>query len=789
MTECCPCDAFVHPPKLEIPAGLSRLPRQVAGLPEYRLAMLRALSNRTPLADWRAREGDDLGIMLLEMWAYVLDILGFYDERIAEETYLRTAVLRPSVRKLVELIGYQPRPALAASVVLAAIAEGHKPVTLPARTGVRSDAFGSEPPQVFETELVHTIHALKNQWSLGPVRDRFPDNDLLLDPRTAALKEGDLVVTRWTGAASSGSSVELRAGRVTSVTAIEALDGHSYKNVGIDSSKAMLDASVELGSVELLSPTKTAFPSRRHDAIGQSLIKRGISLSISVTVLPAWQIRVTLDTVYPELDKDDCLVVQRGRGLHAARIVTVTRSEIPMDTAVAQVTVPVTEIVLSPPFPAAWNASPERLVIHFGVRDAGTLTNPAKTHIGVTDFAAPGIAIDEIVEPLTHDTKPPGELLLLDAQDNGERVNGVVNIDSEGRGSVKLAADTRPFSPALRTPVRVFGNLVHVTRGETVFNEVLGSGDASQAFQTFTLANKPLTYFNDPSAPNGRRNTLEVRVNGIRSDEVSSFFHAAPGDLVYICRQDDEQNTRVIFGDGTRGARLPSGIDNVTATYRFGAGAAKPPPGAIAQLARPVEGLRRVTSPVAAGGGADADEPSDMRSYAPATALTLGRAVSLADFEALAREFGGVINAESVWAWDESWQRAVVKIWFISDGGDIRDSLRAFLIAQAAPGVPLVATEVQPLPTVLTIDMVLDERLETVKTKQAVEHRLIDDDTGCLAAGNIPISHPLFRSRIFDAVLGVDGVRAIRATTLDGKTFPFAVSTPVGYYRDFRVSL
>ena len=29
--------------------------------------------------------------MLLEMWAYVLDVLAFYEERIANETYLQTA--------------------------------------------------------------------------------------------------------------------------------------------------------------------------------------------------------------------------------------------------------------------------------------------------------------------------------------------------------------------------------------------------------------------------------------------------------------------------------------------------------------------------------------------------------------------------------------------------------------------------------------------------------------------------------------------------------------------------
>ena len=96
MTVCCPCDVLDHPRNRTFAAGLSALPRQIGraarntGWPCCAIFPL-----FPPLSGWRAREGDDLGIMLLEMWAYVLDILGFYDERIANETYLRTAVLPP----------------------------------------------------------------------------------------------------------------------------------------------------------------------------------------------------------------------------------------------------------------------------------------------------------------------------------------------------------------------------------------------------------------------------------------------------------------------------------------------------------------------------------------------------------------------------------------------------------------------------------------------------------------------------------------------------------------------
>ena len=162
----CSCKPFVHPSQLVIPAGLTRIPRQIAGFPEFRRAMLAAIRQYQPLIHWRARSDDDFGIMLLEMWAYVADVQAFYDEAIAHEAYVRTARRRPSLRKLVALLGYVPRPAVAASVSLAVLAEGRRPIVLPLGLAFRSSAFDDEAPQVFELDAAATIHPLNNQWSL-----------------------------------------------------------------------------------------------------------------------------------------------------------------------------------------------------------------------------------------------------------------------------------------------------------------------------------------------------------------------------------------------------------------------------------------------------------------------------------------------------------------------------------------------------------------------------------------------------------------------------------------------
>jgi hypothetical protein len=168
VSGCCPCDDESTPGLETIEPGLPSLPRQIRSFNEARDALLAAISIPPELADWRAREGDDFGILWLEMWAYVSDILNFYDERIANESYLRTAVREVSLRRLVELLGHTPNPGVAGTSTIAAILEGRQPVPLPRGLGVRSKAFGTEKPQVFENDKDSVGSSFLNQWVIGP---------------------------------------------------------------------------------------------------------------------------------------------------------------------------------------------------------------------------------------------------------------------------------------------------------------------------------------------------------------------------------------------------------------------------------------------------------------------------------------------------------------------------------------------------------------------------------------------------------------------------------------------
>ena len=138
----------------------------------------RAGGGLRPLLDLTTRERYDPSIALLDAWAIVGDVLTFYQERIANEGYLRTATERRSIIELARLVGYRLRPGVAASVHLALTVEDEKAVVAqPYEVRAQSVPGPGELPQTFEN--VEKIEA-RGRWNrLGP-RMTQPQNPLTL---------------------------------------------------------------------------------------------------------------------------------------------------------------------------------------------------------------------------------------------------------------------------------------------------------------------------------------------------------------------------------------------------------------------------------------------------------------------------------------------------------------------------------------------------------------------------------------------------------------------------------
>ncbi|MDI1292340.1 MAG: putative baseplate assembly protein [Methylobacter sp.] len=106
-----------------------------------------------PLQKLSSRTADDFAIALLHGWATVADVLTFYQERLINEGYLRTATERRSVLELARLIGYQPRPGVSASVFLGYTLDDKLKEQALIGKGTRAQSIPGpgELPQSFET--------------------------------------------------------------------------------------------------------------------------------------------------------------------------------------------------------------------------------------------------------------------------------------------------------------------------------------------------------------------------------------------------------------------------------------------------------------------------------------------------------------------------------------------------------------------------------------------------------------------------------------------------------------
>jgi hypothetical protein len=133
--------------------------------------------------------------------------------------------------------------------------------------------------------------------------------------------------------------------------------------------------------------------------------------------------------------------------------------------------------------------------------------------------------------------------------------------------------------------------------------------------------------------------------------QVSSFIGRGPKDQVYVVREDSTGQSYVQFGDGETGIRTSSGVANIVITYRTGVAAFGPlKPGASADASARLTGLDGVALLDEITGGAKAEDPAKSQLAAPGTIQSLGRLVSLRDYETETLAIPGVSAASAAWA-------------------------------------------------------------------------------------------------------------------------------------------
>lgn len=684
--------------------GLSALAYRAGRQSDFFASMLAGLSraDRPALAGLRTRSADDFTIALLDSWACTLDVITFYQERIANEGYLRTATERTSLVELSAALGRELAPAVAADVPLAFTLEtatgAPAAITIPEGTRAQSVPEQDGLPQTFETtkEL-----AARGAWNeLVPRRKQaivLQDAiSIEIDGVRPDLRPGDGLLLVGLSRYLSPSSDKWAFRTITLVSP------HPEKGTTTLSFDTKVSAPEAVFTTHVLRRRAAAFGARAVDFRMLSKDVKTAYGSPEGSVWPDFKISKVinastfpLDAAYPKV-VDGGFIVLSAPGKSSALHRIQSASE--RGAAAFGMSGQITALELSPTGYTVFDDLVRETTVHCESEVVGralaTITDP------IGGATKKEIELDSLVTDLPKDRM----LIVAGKTSSGEQRAEVATLESTKTVSGRTVLTLKePLSGSyLPAETVIYGNVAPARHGETVPPEVLGSGDTSAAFQRFSLRQTPLTRVTD-SRPEGFSSTLKVLVDGIAWKEVPHFHGRGPNERVYITRTDEQDRTTVLFGDGREGARLPSGLENVRAEYKKSAGAAgNASPGQIRLLLTRPPGLRAVHNPIAASGGVDRESLEDARTRGPLSVITLDRVVSLEDYASFARGFYGIAKARATWVWDRDRRGVLVTVAgpsgaAIQKGSKVETSLRDAMIAASDPFVPVYINSYQPI--------------------------------------------------------------------------------------------
>jgi len=333
-----------------------------------------------------------------------------------------------------------------------------------------------------------------------------------------------------------------------------------------------------------------------------------------------------------------------------------------------------------------------------------------------------------------------------------------------------------------RASVTVYCNVVKATHGETR-HEVLGSGSGAEGLQQFALKQPPLTFVSAPN-PRGAESTLEVRANNVLWNEVDTLGSLGPLDRDYVTLTDDNDRVSVVFGNGVHGARLPTGQENVTASYRFGIGqVGNVDAGQISLLVTRPLGVKAVINPLPATGGADRESRDQARRNLPISVTALDRLVSVQDFEDFARTFAGIGKASAQRFASDGAEFVHLTIAGVEDipidgNSDLIRNLLRSLQLNGDPLLPVVVATRELITAVLSAEVRVTPSYLWEDVSAAVRQALL------VAFGfdSRELGQSLWLSEVYAVIQAVDGVDYVSVKTFgglpqtgtDGKIITFA---------------
>ena len=810
---CCDGIAASTPTGLFNRAGLSAISYRIGDYAQFKESLQAGLSSSEfpKLAGLRTRDADDYTLGLIDAVACAADVLTFYQERVANESYLRTATERVSLQEMGKLIGYRLRPGVAAETWLAFALEPPKlpppgltldpgafvtgiPVALTLTAGlkVQSVPGPDEKPQTFET--VEEVAARPEWNAIRPwlSEARYPGfgaTEAWLAGVRNNLKAGDalvLVGNAFLNNLAGNNNWDFRLidtvepdtpndrTHVTWRRGLGSVTPHSSPAVAPQVHVLRKRAAMFGHNAPMWSSMSRQF---RHGYPGGKNATDWPAFTISPQAASAAGGHTDLDGVLGEVRAGSLLVMAKGEynrpdesfpsGTYVELYKVTSTTEV--SRAEFAMAGKVTRLGL-----AGQNLDKQFFKV---VRETSVFAQSEKIELAPFPVVKDVIG-DQLPLAISADGLVAGRRLIV----HGDRADGSGHVVHEASIS-SLRADTQgavltiapPLPAALkRGTVVVHANVALATHGETAA-QILGAGDASRGFQRFELKRLPLTY---RSAGNetGADSELSVRVGDVEWTEKATMSQARPSERAYTLSNDEQGRAWVVFGDGVRGARLPSGVNNVRARYRQGLGREGNVGGdKLTQLMTRPLGLKSVSNPLAAQGGTDPEPTGQARRTMPLGTRTLGRVVSLLDYEDFAMAFAGIAKAQAQVLQLAAGPTIAITVAGqdgapLSSSNPVWNKLLLALKASGDPHVKVSLLSFQNSAFRLGLKVKRDPAYEPVPLLAAVEAALRSHygfDARSLA-------RPVLQSDVISVVHSVRGVVAVDLDFLYGGTAPAA---------------
>jgi uncharacterized phage protein gp47/JayE len=789
---CCQPPVPLTPVAIDNRPGLTAIAYRIGTYASFRETMLDAIAGTPDLAGLSTRRDDDYTITLMDLWAAVSDVLTFYQERYANEVFLRTAQQTVSLKRLAGLLGYDPAPGVAALAELAFTSDTGKVVHVPIGLRVQTAPAQNQQPQTFETLETETVDWRFNSLRIYPKPTmnnplQQGSSQAFLGPRNApqiaaGFAPGDQVVVYNDFGSNPVEEKKVKQIQVQDDREIVVWTQPVQANTWNKLSEAdKFRRKMQLFGYNVQTPW--------FHAKTDSTVPGGIAWVFDTIdfSLPS-QSDYYLDARYSDLATGSLLlfVIPLTSGIQ-----TIARTVIQTGQAqrsLGPLTDTVTHVVLDGPLPACVDIRSALVYELTGDYflfwdDAYDATISSSTvylpGILVEDDAGVGVEVGRTIAQNAYvpgvvihpqDVEVGRKFLLTDANNQpvkatlhsapaidppiafpGSFVHLVLTLDADG---VSLETNSAV----------AMGNVLLASHGETVSNEVVGSGNAAQKFQSFELQKQPLTYV-PGSGPNGVTSSLSVRVNGLLWQEVPGLYQQPANAAVFSTSTAEDSHRLLQFGDGAiGGSLLPTGNANITATYRVGTGVVgRVGANALTTLLDRLQGLTSVTNPLSAEGGADPEPLALIRSNAPRTVRTFGRAVSLQDFADLITASGEVAKAEAVWIWDGL--APAVFITVAGQGGGVFSdpgSLAANLSTARDPNRRLLVANFKNVPILVSAKILVSPVYAQNNVQTAVLAALLD----ALSFDNLNLGQSIHLSFLYAVMQAVAGVVAVDITLL-----------------------